>query len=145
MEDLPRLARSGAKKTQQPIRLFLKSTTPCTTPIRTIRRCTGERRYARTPRRGPFNTVTTDKPNFNNRSFYNDDTLAQAIQQANTEPDVTKANALYGKAQKIIQDEAAGIGLYTQNSTYAIANSLKDVWLEKSQGEPVFTDAYFTK
>ena len=33
---------------------------------------------------------------------------------------------------------------YTQNSTYAIAQNLKDVWLEKSQGEPVFSDAYFT-
>lgn len=87
----------------------------------------------------------TANPNYNNRSFYDNDTLGRTIQQANTEPDVTKANALYGQAQKIIQDDAAGIGLYTQNSTYAIAKNLKDVWLEKSQGEPVFSDAYFTK
>ncbi|MET0417675.1 MAG: ABC transporter substrate-binding protein [Actinoplanes sp.] len=88
---------------------------------------------------------TTDAPNNNNRSFFNNGTLSQTIQQANSEPDVAKANALYGQAQKIIQDDAAGIGLYTQNSTYAVAQNLKDVWLEKSQGEPVFTDAYFTK
>jgi peptide/nickel transport system substrate-binding protein len=88
---------------------------------------------------------TTDSPNFNNRSFYNDDTLSHTIQQANSEPDTAKANALYGQAQKIIQDDAAGIGLYTQNSTYAVARNLKDFWLEKSQGEPVFSDAYFTK
>ncbi|GAA4715249.1 ABC transporter substrate-binding protein [Phytohabitans rumicis] len=88
---------------------------------------------------------TTDNPNGSNRSFYNNETLSQTIQQANTEQDVTKANALYGQAQKIIQDDAAGIGLYTQNSTYAIAPNLKDVWLEKSQGEPVFSDAYFTE
>ncbi|GIE99554.1 ABC transporter substrate-binding protein [Paractinoplanes rishiriensis] len=87
----------------------------------------------------------TDNPNFNNRSFFNNETLSQTIQQANTEPDTAKANALYGQAQKIIQDDAAGIGLYTQNSTYAVAPNLKDVWLEKSQGEPVFSDAYFTK
>lgn len=88
---------------------------------------------------------TTANPNYSNRSFYNNETLSQTIQAANTEQDVTKANALYGQAQKIIQDDAAGIGLYTQNSTYAIAKNLKDVWLEKSQGEPVFSDAYFTK
>jgi peptide/nickel transport system substrate-binding protein len=84
-------------------------------------------------------------PNGSNRSFYDNDNLSTVIQQANAEPDEAKANALYGQAQQIIQDDAAGIGLYTQNSTYAVARNLKDVWLEKSQGEPVFSDAYFTK
>ncbi|MET8153570.1 ABC transporter substrate-binding protein [Actinoplanes sp. NPDC049668] len=88
---------------------------------------------------------TPDNPNFSNRSFFNNETLSQTIQQANGEADAAKANDLYGQAQKIIQDDAAGIGLYTQNSTYAVARNLKDVWLEKSQGEPVFSDAYFTK
>jgi len=87
---------------------------------------------------------TTEKPNGSNRSFYNNETLSTVIQQANSEADATKANDLYGQAQKIIQDDAAGIGLYTQNSTYAVAQNLKNVWLEKSQGEPVFSDAYFT-
>ncbi|GAB3833301.1 ABC transporter substrate-binding protein [Dactylosporangium cerinum] len=87
---------------------------------------------------------TAEKPNGSNRSFYNNETLSTVIQQANSEPDATKANDLYGQAQKIIQDDAAGIGLYTQNSTYAVAQNLKNVWLEKSQGEPVFSDAYFT-
>ena len=86
-----------------------------------------------------------NSPNGSNRSFYNNDSLSTVIQQANAEPDEAKANALYGQAQQIIQDDAAGIGLYTQNSTYAVARNLKDVWLEKSQGEPVFSDAYFTK
>jgi peptide/nickel transport system substrate-binding protein len=88
---------------------------------------------------------TPGSPNNSNRSFYDNTTLGQVINQANAEPDVTKANALYGQAQQIIQDEAAGIGLYTQNSTYAVARNLKNVWLEKSQGEPVFSDAYFVK
>ncbi len=87
---------------------------------------------------------TADNPNYSNRSFYNNQTLSSVIQQANSEPDVAKANALFGQAQQIIQDDAAGIGLYTQNSTYAVARNLRDVWLEKSQGEPVFSDAYFT-
>ena len=52
---------------------------------------------------------------------------------------------LYKKAQQLINHSAAGIGLYTQNSLYAVSDSLHDFWLEKSQGEPVFSDAYFTK
>ncbi|GAA3293772.1 hypothetical protein GCM10020218_071310 [Dactylosporangium vinaceum] len=88
---------------------------------------------------------TTAAPNGSNRSFYNNETLSTAIQQANAEPDPAKANTLYQQAQQIIQDDAAGIGLYTQNSTYAVARNLNNVWLEKSQGEPVFSDAYFTK
>jgi peptide/nickel transport system substrate-binding protein len=86
---------------------------------------------------------TQEQPNGSNRSFYNNETLSTVIQQANSEADAAKANDLYGQAQKIIQDDAAGIGLYTQNSTYAVARNLKNVWLEKSQGEPVFSDAYF--
>jgi peptide/nickel transport system substrate-binding protein len=86
---------------------------------------------------------TQEQPNGSNRSFYNNETLSTVIQQANSEADAAKANDLYGQAQKIIQDDAAGIGLYTQNSTYAVAQNLKNVWLEKSQGEPVFSDAYF--
>ncbi|GIJ47847.1 ABC transporter substrate-binding protein [Virgisporangium aliadipatigenens] len=88
---------------------------------------------------------TVERPNGSNRSFYNNDTLGQTIDRANGEQDAAQANALYGQAQQIIQDDAAGIGLYTQNSTYAVAQNLKDVWLEKSQGEPVFSDAYFTR
>ena len=48
-------------------------------------------------------------------------------------------------APKLIQDHAAAVGLYTQTSSIAVAKNLHDVWLEKSQGEPVFEDAYFTK
>jgi peptide/nickel transport system substrate-binding protein len=88
---------------------------------------------------------TKDNPNYSNSSFYNNERLSQVIQQANSEGDPSKAGQLYGQAQQIIQDNAAALGLYTQNSSYAVANDLKDVWLEKSQGEPVFSDAYFVK
>ena len=88
---------------------------------------------------------TKENPNGNNQSYYDNDQLSRAIQQANAESDQAKANRLYGEAQQTIVDDAAGIGLYTQNSTYAISKNLKHVWLEKSQGEPVFSDAYFTK
>ena len=88
----------------------------------------------------------TDKaPNGNNRSFYNNDQLSQVIQSANTQTDPAKASTLYKQAQQIIQDDAAGVGLYTQNTLIAVANNLKDFWVEKSQGEPIFSDAYFVK
>jgi len=88
---------------------------------------------------------TKDNPNYSNSSFYNNEQLSQVIQQANSEGDPAKAGQLYGQAQQIIQDNAAALGLYTQNSSYAVAKDLKDVWLEKSQGEPIFSDAYFVK
>jgi peptide/nickel transport system substrate-binding protein len=89
--------------------------------------------------------TTPDNPNYSNSSFYNNEELSQVIQQANSELDPEKAAELYRQAQQIIQDEAAAVGLYTQNTTFAVAKDLNDVWLEKSQGEPVFSDAYFVK
>ncbi|RNL65387.1 ABC transporter substrate-binding protein [Nocardioides marmoriginsengisoli] len=88
---------------------------------------------------------TEANPNGNNQSFYNNDELARVIDEANTSTDPAKASELYQQAQQIISDNAVTLPLYTQNSTYAAAKDLKDFWLEKSQGEPVFADAYFTK
>jgi len=88
---------------------------------------------------------TPEKPNGNNRSFYNNPALSQVIQDANTSTDPERASQLYQQAQQIISDDAAGIGLYTQNTLVAASNGLKDFWLEQSQGEPVFSDAYLVK
>ena len=60
-------------------------------------------------------------PNFNNRSFYNNEAaVAGDPGREHLAADPAKAEQLYKQAQQIIQDDAAGIGLYTQNSTYAI-------------------------
>jgi peptide/nickel transport system substrate-binding protein len=88
---------------------------------------------------------TAADPNGNNQSFYNNAQLAQVINAANTATDPAKATELYKQAQQIVSDNAATLPLYTQNSTYATAKNLKDFWLEKSQGEPIFSDAYFVK
>lgn len=85
-----------------------------------------------------------NNPNGNNKSFYNNPELTALIDKANTNLDTKAGFDQYGQAQQIIEDEAAGIGLYTQNTLIAVSNSLKDFWVEKSQGEPVFSDAYFT-
>ena len=60
---------------------------------------------------------TEKAPNGNNRSFYNNDQLSQVIQSANTaDRRRPRRSTLYEQAQQIIQDDAAGVGLYTQNT-----------------------------
>ena len=88
---------------------------------------------------------TTANPNYSNSSFYNNDQLSALIQNGNSAATTAAADGYYGQAQQLIQDEAAAVGLYTQTSSIAVAKNLHDIWLEKSQGEPVFEDAYFTK
>jgi peptide/nickel transport system substrate-binding protein len=83
--------------------------------------------------------------NGNNRSFYDNPRLTALIDKANTDTDAARASAEYQQAQQIISDDAAGVGLYTQNTLIAVSNDLQDFWVEKSQGEPVFSDAYFTR
>ncbi|MGK5683744.1 ABC transporter substrate-binding protein [Actinoplanes sp. URMC 104] len=88
---------------------------------------------------------TKESPNGNNSAFYNNDKLSTVIQAGNSAATTEEANAKYAEAQQIIQDDAPAVGLYTQTTSIASAKNLHDVWLEKSQGEPVFSDAYFTK
>lgn len=88
---------------------------------------------------------TAKDPNYSNSSFYNNDQLSTAIQNGNSAANTSQANTHYAQAQQIIQDNAAAVGLYAQTNSIAVAKNLHDVWLEKSQGEPVFEDAYFTK
>jgi peptide/nickel transport system substrate-binding protein len=88
---------------------------------------------------------TKADPNYSNSSFYNNNQLSAIIQDGNTAATTAAADQYYGQAQAIIQDQAAAVGLYDQTMSIAVAKNLHDVWLEKSQGEPVFEDAYFTK
>jgi peptide/nickel transport system substrate-binding protein len=88
---------------------------------------------------------TKADPNYSNSSFYNNNQLSAQIQDGNSASTTAAADPHYFQAQQIIQDNAAAVGLYTQFMSIAVAKNLHDVWLEKSQGEPVFEDAYFTK
>ena len=65
--------------------------------------------------------------------------------KANSAKTTAEANKLYGEAQQLLSDEAVAVGLYTQTSSVASNPKVKDIWLEASQGEPVFHDAYFTE
>ena len=86
-----------------------------------------------------------DRPNGNNSSFYNNPELEATIAQANSTLDEAEQKTLYSKAQKIVSDNAAAIGLYTQTTSLAWGKNVHDVWIEDSQGEPVFHDAYLSK
>jgi peptide/nickel transport system substrate-binding protein len=87
-----------------------------------------------------------DRPNGANNAYYNNPELEKTIGEANSTLDPAEQQALYSKAQKIVSDQAVAIGLYTRTSSLAIDTSkLRDVWLEESQGEPVFSDAYLVK
>jgi peptide/nickel transport system substrate-binding protein len=88
---------------------------------------------------------TKADPNYSNSSFYNNNDLSAVIQDGNTAATTVAADQYYGQAQTIIQNQAAAVGLYDQTMSIAVAKNLHNVWLEKSQGEPVFEDAYFTK
>jgi peptide/nickel transport system substrate-binding protein len=88
---------------------------------------------------------TAADPNYSNSSFYNNAQLGNIIADGNTAATTVTADKFYAQAQQIIQNQAAAVGLYDQTMSIAVAKNLHGVWLEKSQGEPVFEDAYFTK
>ncbi|MBJ7330978.1 MAG: ABC transporter substrate-binding protein [Solirubrobacteraceae bacterium] len=89
---------------------------------------------------------TKKHPNPSNNAYYNNPQLVKTIAAANSTLDPTEQRQLYAKAQRIISDNSAAIGLYTRTSSLAIdRDKLRDVWQEQSQGEPVFSDAYLVK
>lgn len=84
------------------------------------------------------------EPNAYNSPFYNDKELISLIEKGNASFNKAAQDKYYGKAQEIVtKDKAAVVGVYTQETTLAVEKNLHDVWLEASQGEPVFDDAYF--
>jgi peptide/nickel transport system substrate-binding protein len=92
-----------------------------------------------------FRQNTEEKPNHSNSTFYNNPEIEQTIKKAISAKSPEGANRFYGQAQQALSDEAVTVGLYAQTSTIAAQPNLHDVWLEASQGEPVFHDAYFTE
>jgi peptide/nickel transport system substrate-binding protein len=90
----------------------------------------------------PWNSKT--EPNGNNQSFYNSDKLVSLIEKGNSTSDPAEQKKNYYAAQQIVtKEQAAVVGVYVQETSLAVEKNLHDVWLEASQGEPVFSDAYF--
>lgn len=86
-----------------------------------------------------------DSPNPHNTAYYNDPHLQTLIEKGNSSSDPVQARAFYRDAQRLIGDNALSIGLYTQTTSLAVSPRLHGVWVEKSQGEPVFADARFVR
>jgi len=87
----------------------------------------------------------TKDPDFANTAYYDNTQLVNLIQDANSASSPAVQRADYDAAQKIVVDTAAVIGLYVQTTSDAWSKNLHDFWIEDSQGEPVFDDAYLTK
>ncbi len=84
------------------------------------------------------------EPNAYNGPFYNNKHLIELIEKGNASFDKKSQDKYYGEAQEIVTKQtAAVVGVYTQETTLAVEPNLHGVWLEASQGEPVFSDAYF--
>lgn len=84
------------------------------------------------------------EPNAYNSPFYNDKELVSLIEKGNASFDKKDQEKYYGEAQEIVTKKtAAVVGVYTQETTIGVEPNLHGVWLEASQGEPVFDDAYF--
>lgn len=86
-----------------------------------------------------------ESPNPQNVNFYNNADVEDLIRSANSTLDRGEQDDFYGQAQQILSDEAIAVGLYDQIFSLAVDPKLRDVWLEQSQGEPVFHDAYFVQ
>jgi peptide/nickel transport system substrate-binding protein len=87
----------------------------------------------------------TKNPDFANNAFYDNAQLVKLIQAANSSSDAAVQRADYDAAQKIVVDNAVVVGLYVQTTSDAWSKQLHGFWIEDSQGEPVFSDAYISK
>jgi len=81
--------------------------------------------------------------NGNNNTFYDNQQLVDTITKADASTSAAEQKDLYYKAQQIVVNQAVDVGVYTKTTSLAVNDKLKDVWIEASQGDPVFSDAYF--
>lgn len=86
---------------------------------------------------------TEEAPNGANTTFLADEGVHETIQQALQAPTSEEVTEHFSEAQHQLSELAPAIGLYTQTNTIAVSDELAGVWLEASQGAPVFHDAYF--
>lgn len=86
---------------------------------------------------------TEEAPNGANTTFLADEGVFGTIQQALQAPTSEEVTEHFSAVQHQLSELAPAIGLYTQTNTIAVSDDLTGVWLEASQGAPVFHDAYF--
>ncbi len=85
---------------------------------------------------------TEEQPNYWNDSFSAHPELDAFILEGNSSSDPDSRHAAYARAQEYIADHALAIGVYDRLSTVAVGGAVDGIWQERSQGGPVFHDAY---
>lgn len=91
-----------------------------------------------------YRPSTADSPNGANTTFLDDQEVFGTIQQAlqgSTDEEVAEH---FSAAQHQLSELAPAIGLYAQTNSLAVSDDVAGIWLEASQGGPVFHDAYLT-
>ena len=79
---------------------------------------------------------------FANMSKIKNPELDQTLLAAAATTDRADQKKLYEKAQKIIAENAYWDPMYPEQTLLGISKKLKGVWIEPSEGEPVFSDAW---
>ena len=79
---------------------------------------------------------------FANMSKIKNPELDQTLLAAAATTDRAKQKTLYEKAQQIIAENAYWVPMYPEQTLLGISKKLKGVWIEPSEGEPVFSDAW---
>lgn len=90
-----------------------------------------------------YRPSTPEEPNGANTSFLDSPETYSTVVDALSARSEEQRNALFAQAQHELNDHVPAIGLYDQTNSVATSRGLTGVWLEGSQGAPVFHDAYF--
>lgn len=91
-----------------------------------------------------YRPSTQEHPNGANTTFLDDEAVFETIQQALKASTDAEVSRLFSDAQYQLSATAAAIGLYSQTNSLAVSDDVAGIWLEASQGGPVFHDAHFT-
>ncbi len=84
---------------------------------------------------------TYDQP-FANMAKIKNPELGKTLLAAAATTDRAEQQRLYEKAQQIIAENAYWVPMYPEQTLLGISKTLKGVWIEPSEGEPVLSDAW---
>jgi len=92
-----------------------------------------------------YSPTTAADPNPNNGDYESNPALDNILLQATATTNRAEQKTLYDEAQQISQSEAWELDLWPVTTDLGISKSLHGVWIEPSEGEPVFGDAWLAK
>lgn len=92
-----------------------------------------------------FSTEELKEQTGNNANWVSDPQLDSILNAAAATTDPAKQKAFYDQAQAIASREAWELTLYPFNTRLAVYKTLHGVWIEPSEAEPVFYDAWLSQ